>query len=106
MVESNLNYSLYLIGEKMKAITLDAFGDPSVLKYGEITTPEPDAGEVLIKVHNVSVNVTLDIALRKGNYPIKPDFPHVMGIDPVGEIVDVGREVSGDRVGRELAYMP
>ena len=82
----------------MKAITLDAFGDPSVLKYGEITTPEPDAGEVLIKVHNVSVNVTLDIALRKGNYPIKPDLPHVMGIDPVGEIVDVGREVSGDRV--------
>ena len=86
----------------MKAITLDAFGDPSVLKYGEITTPEPDAGEVLIKVHNVSVNVTLDIALRKGNYPIKPDFPHVMGIDPVGEIVDVGREVSGDRVGERV----
>ena len=66
MVENSLNYSVYVIGEKMKAITLDAFGDPSVLKYGEITTPEPDAGKYY-RCYNVSVNVTLDIALRKGN---------------------------------------
>ena len=49
----------------MKAIMLRKFGDAGVLSFEETETPEPAAGEVLIKVHNVSVNVTLDIILRK-----------------------------------------
>lgn len=87
----------------MKAIILPDYGDPDVLLFGEVATPEPGPGEVLVKVHNVSVNITLDIILRKGNYPMKPPLPHVMGIDPVGEISAVGDGVSthkvGDRIG-------
>ena len=78
----------------MKAIILSDYGDTDVLRFGEVATPEPPPGEVLVKVHNVSVNVTLDIILRKGNYPMKPRLPHVMGIDPVGEISAVGDGVS------------
>ena len=87
----------------MKAIVLHQFGGPEVLSYEDIPVPEPAAGEVLIKVRNVSVNVTLDILMRKGLYPYKPSFPHVMGVDPTGEIVAVGAGVDnpkvGDRVG-------
>ena len=87
----------------MKAIVLPGYGKPEVLRFEEVTTPKPGPGEVLIRVHNVSVNVTLDIILRKGNYPMKPPLPHVMGIDPVGEIAAVGSGVTnhapGDRVG-------
>ena len=79
------------------------FGDAGVLSFEETETPEPAAGEVLIKVHNVSVNVTLDIILRKGLYPTKPQLPHVMGTDPVGEVIGIGEGVTnfapGDRVG-------
>ena len=87
----------------MKAIVLHEFGEPEVLRFEEIACPEPQSGEVLIKVHNVSVNVTLDVMFRKGLYPVKPTFPHVMGTDPVGEVVAIGSEVTkfkpGDRVG-------
>ena len=87
----------------MKAIVLPGYGKPEVLRFEKVTTPKPGLGEVLIRVHNVSVNVTLDIILRKGNYPRKPPLPHVMGIDPVGEIAAVGSGVTnhapGDRVG-------
>ena len=87
----------------MRAIVLPGYGKPEVLRFEEVTTPKPGPGEVLIRVHNVSVNVTLDIILRKGNYPMKPPLPHVMGIDPVGEIAAVGSGVTnhapGDRVG-------
>ncbi len=91
----------------MKAMVLHEFGDPEVLRFEEIATPEPRPGEALIKVHNVSVNVTLDINLRKGLYPLKPSFPHVMGTDPVGEVIAVGDGVTkvkpGDRVGVQTA---
>lgn len=87
----------------MKAVVIREFGGPEVLCFEEILTPEPQPSEVLIKVHNVSVNVTLDVIFRKGFYPVKPAFPHVMGTDPVGEVVAVGSAVTklkpGDRVG-------
>ena len=87
----------------MKAIVLPEYGSPDVLSFEEVERPEPSAGEVLIGVRNVSVNVTLDLILRQGNYPMKPPLPHVMGIDPVGEIIKVGSGVTrhrrGDRVG-------
>ena len=87
----------------MKAIILNKYGDPDVLSYGELEKPQPRKDEVLVKVYNVSVNVTLDIKLRQGNYPIKPVFPHVMGIDPVGEIVEVGHGVARSRIGERVA---
>ncbi len=87
----------------MKAIVLHEYGDPDVLRFEEVATPGPGPGEVLIKVHNVSVNITLDIILRKGFYPMKPTLPHVMGTDPVGEVVALGDGVAkpfkpGDRI--------
>ena len=87
----------------MKAIILPEYGAPDVLRFEEVETPVPKQGEVLIKVHNVSVGTTLDIILRQGNYPMKPPLPHVMGTDPVGEIAGLGEDVTnhkiGDRVG-------
>jgi len=90
----------------VKAIVLREFGGPEVLKLEEIETPEPGPGEVLIRVHNVSVNLTLDTLVRRGLYPYKPSFPHVLGVDPTGEVVAVGpgvdRPVVGDRAAVHL----
>ena len=87
----------------MKAIVLREFGGPEALRFEEIETPAPAPDEALIRVHNVSVNVTLDVLLRKGLYARKPALPHVMGTDPVGKIVALGEVAKGlklgDRVG-------
>ena len=48
----------------MKAIVIREFGPPSVMKLEEVPTPKPEPGEVLIKVHAVSVNRTLDTRVR------------------------------------------
>jgi NADPH:quinone reductase-like Zn-dependent oxidoreductase len=86
----------------MKAMMFREFGGPEVLKLEEVETPKPAAGEVLIKVHNVSVNVTLDILVRKGLYARKPPLPHVLGCDPTGEVVAVGAGVAKPRVGERV----
>jgi 2-desacetyl-2-hydroxyethyl bacteriochlorophyllide A dehydrogenase len=75
------------------------YGGPEVLHWEDVPTPEPGKGEVLIKVHYVSVNITLDVLLRKGLYARKPPLPHVLGCDPVGEVVKVGKGVRKPKVG-------
>ena len=40
----------------MKAITIRKFGDFDVLKYQEIETPQPKAGNILMKVLAAGVN--------------------------------------------------
>ncbi len=85
----------------MKAAVLRQFGGPEVLAYEAIDTPTPKPGNVLIKVLAAGLN-RLDHYLREG--AIVPDlpFPHILGVDAVGEVVDLGEGVTslniGDRV--------
>jgi NADPH2:quinone reductase len=87
----------------LKAIVLREFGGPEVLRLEDVPTPAPGPGEILVKVHAVSVNVTLDIAVRKGLYRRKPPFPHVLGVDPTGEVAALGAGVSRHRVGDRVS---
>lgn len=86
----------------MKAIVLREFGGPELLRVEDLHDPKPAPGELLIKVHSVSVNRTLDCVVRAGKYPVKIELPHVLGADPAGEVVGIGSEVTkykrGDRV--------
>jgi NADPH:quinone reductase len=86
----------------VKAIILREFGSPDVLRWEDLPTPRPKADEVLIRVQSVSVNRTLDCIVRAGKYPVGIQFPHILGVDPAGEVVEVSNGVtkfeSGDRV--------
>jgi NADPH2:quinone reductase len=85
----------------MKAIVFHEFGPPEVLRLEEAPTPAPGPGEVLVEVHAVSVNRTLDLAVRAGHYAHRPELPHVLGVDPCGVVTAVGPEAArniGDRV--------
>ena len=83
----------------MKAIVIREFGPPGVLKLEEVPTPEPGPGEVLIKVHAVSVNRTLDTKVRAGTYARPVTLPLVPGVDPSGVIVKLGDGVTLRKVG-------
>ena len=85
----------------MKAIRVNQFGGPEVLKLEEVPTPKPDAGQVLVRVHAAGVN-PYDTYTRAGTYAIKPHLPYTPGSDAAGTIEAIGSDVKkvkpGDRV--------
>jgi NADPH2:quinone reductase len=85
----------------MKAIRVNQFGGPEVLKLEEVPTPKPDAGQVLVRVHAAGVN-PYDTYMRAGTYAIKPHLPYTPGSDAAGTIEAIGSDVKkvkpGDRV--------
>jgi NADPH:quinone reductase len=87
----------------MKAVVIRAFGPPDVMRLEEVPTPTPGPGEVLIQVHAVSVNRTLDLVVRAGRYARTVSFPHVLGVDPSGIVVAVGPGVAERKVGERVA---
>ena len=48
----------------MKAIVIRQFGTPDVMRLEEFAEPKAALGEIVIKVHSVSVNRTLDCIVR------------------------------------------
>jgi NADPH:quinone reductase len=90
----------------MKAMVIRKFGPPEVMRLEEVPTPVPGPGEVLIAVHAVSVNRTLDLIVRSGKYPRPIKLPHVLGVDPSGIVAAVGEGVTTRKVGdRVTTYL-
>ena len=85
----------------MKAAWYERNGDArSVLEVGEMETPEPAAGEVLVRLHSSGVNPS-DVKARAGSRPITVPriVPHS---DGAGVIDAVGAGVSQARVGERV----
>ncbi len=90
----------------MKAIVIRQFGDPSVLNLEDVSQPALEAGEIAIKVRAVTVNQTLDVALRAGKYARRPPLPHVPGSDGAGEVAAVASDVKTLKVGDRVVCHP
>ena len=86
----------------MKAMVIHRFGGPEVMQWEEAPTPAPDAGEVLVKVHSVTVNRTLDLQVRQDGGGYGAVLPLALGNDPAGVVAETGPGVqslqAGDRV--------
>ncbi|MCM8746538.1 alcohol dehydrogenase catalytic domain-containing protein [Thermomicrobium sp. CFH 73360] len=85
----------------MRAMVFRSFGGPEVLELAEVPTPEPGAGEVLVRVRAASIN-RLDIEFRQTGFGFAgPDFPfpHVGGADAAGVVEEVGEGVTSVRPG-------
>jgi NADPH:quinone reductase-like Zn-dependent oxidoreductase len=92
------------IPSEMAAVVIHEFGDPSVLRLEKVPTPHPSSGEVLVRVHTVSVNRVYDLDTRRGaKLPELVRFPRILGVDPTGDVVQVGAGVTGLTVGDRVA---
>ncbi len=89
----------------MKAAVIRGFGGPEVLTLEEVPTPEAGAGEVLVKVLGALVN-RLDHYIRQGDITQALKFPHVLGLDAVGEVAAVGEGVTRFKIGERVFAMP
>ena len=85
----------------MKAIRVDEFGGPEVLRLEDVPTPQPGTGEVLVRVHAAGVN-PVETYIRAGTYARLPELPYTPGNDGAGVVEQVGSGVTefnpGDRV--------
>ena len=85
----------------MKAAFLDAPGAPDVLRYGDLPTPAPKPGEILIRVASAALN-PIDTYVRAGVVNMSLPKPFITGSDVAGTVEAVGPGVkrfkAGDRV--------
>jgi len=85
----------------MKAIRVQQFGDPSVMKLEDVPEPSAGAGQALVDVKAAGVN-PVDTYIRSGQYASLPPLPYTPGADAAGVVAAVGSDVhvfkAGDRV--------
>jgi NADPH:quinone reductase len=85
----------------MKAIRINEFGSPDVMKYQDIDDLRPGQGQVLIRIAAAGVN-PVEAYIRSGAYARKPELPYTPGSDGAGIVEEIGAGVSscktGDRV--------
>jgi len=87
--------------QPMQAIRVHAYGDPEQLTLEQVQRPEPQAGEVLIRVHAAGVN-PVDWKIRQGwMKDFAPmQFPYIPGADLAGVVEEVGSGVTAFQKGQ------
>src|SRR5512132_1697382 len=85
----------------MKAIRVEQFGGPDVMKLQDVPDPRADQGQVLVRMKAIGVN-PVDTYIRSGTYARKPNLPYTPGADGAGIVEAVAANVKrfkpGDRV--------
>jgi NADPH:quinone reductase-like Zn-dependent oxidoreductase len=82
-------------GSSMMAMVFYEYGPPEVLRYEEVARPVAGPGEAIVRVRAVGINAA-DLMARAGRYkPNEGRFPHILGTDFGGEVVELGTGVSG-----------
>lgn len=85
----------------MKAVMIEEFGGPEVLRYGDTPDPVAVVGQVVVDIHATSVNgADFETRIGAGRHPVR--FPHIIGRDFSGVISMIGPEVSELEVGDEV----
>ena len=89
---------------QMKAIRVDEFGEPEVLKQVEVERPSPDEGEVLIEIKSAGVNYA-DTMRRRNQYVESQWLPFTPGSEVAGMVAELGDEVEDVNVGDRVVTL-
>ena len=85
----------------MKAVVLEKYGGVEELRIRSVPDPQPEAQELLIKVHSTALN-RADILQRMGLYPAPPSKYEIPGLEFAGTVKDAGPEVTGLSIGDQV----
>lgn len=84
----------------MQAVQVGQYGAPTQLKVATVPRPEPQQGEILVKVYAAGV-LPMDCAIRQGRFAaVMPKvLPYIPGTAFAGVVEAVGRGVTNFKVG-------
>ena len=89
----------------MKAVLCKAWGLPDTLVVEDVPTPQPKAGEVLIKIAAASVNYP-DVLMIQKKYQVQPELPFIPGSEVAGTVAALGEGVTNVKLGdRVIAFV-
>jgi NADPH2:quinone reductase len=91
----------------MRAIRIEQYGGPEVLRQVDVDIPSPGRGEVLVRVACAGINF-MDIHTRQGKYRNSSTYPVrapcTLGMEGAGEVVGVGPDVPPVMIGKRVAW--
>ena len=85
-----------------KAIIIEEFGGPEVMKMVEYRVLPPNNNEVTIRNTAIGLNF-IDIYHRSGLYPL--ELPSFLGLEGSAVITDLGKDVDRFNLGDRVAYV-
>ena len=92
----------------MKAIRVNEYGGPEVMKLEEVERPVPAPDEILIKMYASSVNPA-DYIIRQGGNEVLRSYlklPLGLGLDAAGVVDETGSDVTGFKKGDKVYGVP
>jgi len=85
----------------LKQVWITATGGPENLQLREAPDPQPQAGELRIRVRASGINFA-DMLARKGHYPDAPKLPAVVGYEVSGLVDAAGPQVDAAWLGKQV----
>jgi NADPH:quinone reductase-like Zn-dependent oxidoreductase len=80
-------------------------GGPECLRLEDRDVGAPGPGEVRLHVQAIGLNRS-EAMYRAGRYPVRPQYPTLMGYEAAGEIEALGPDVQGFAVGERVCVLP
>jgi NADPH:quinone reductase-like Zn-dependent oxidoreductase len=92
--------------QTMRAVRINEYGPPEVLRVERVQRPTPGQGELLVRVHAAAVNPIDTIVRTDGARGVSnARLPYTPGFDLSGDVVQLGEDVTDFKVGDEVFAM-
>src|SRR5260221_1651063 len=88
----------------MRAWLIDSFTGLDQLRLADVTDPSAHEAEAVLQIRYAALNPA-DRYLAEGQYPAKPPFPHILGRDGMGTIIQVKGNSPAVRIGDRRAIL-
>jgi synaptic vesicle membrane protein VAT-1 len=75
----------------VRAVLLERYGGPEVLRIREVPAPEPRDGELRVAIETIGINFA-EVLSRRGLYGWAPRLPYILGMEAFGH-TDAGEPV-------------
>jgi NADPH2:quinone reductase len=93
-----------MVKKRMRALLSYESGGPDSLAVGEIATPVPGPGQLLVSVEACGVNFP-DTLIIQDRYQYRPQRPFSPGAEMAGCVSEVGPDVGDFRIGNRVFAM-